>query len=241
MGRGVSNLATSEALPLSHCPLCHSERVVLHARVFHAVPWRLYAPGAQRDDGLSFFRCEECSLVIKDPTVRATSSQERRHYEKHNNDLADVGYREHLLRLVQPLLQRVPPNSLGLDYGCGPVLSIEPLAKEAGARCFSYDPIFVPRGEVLTADTYDWISCSEVAEHFKEPRSEFLRLRELLKMGGVLGVMTRFVPEKFSSWWYHRDPTHVVFYTERTFNWLGDQLCFDVIERCGDVVLLAKR
>lgn len=209
--------------------------------VTHGVPWHLYAPHSRIGNGLRFYRCEECSLVIKDPMVRANRAQERAHYEKHNNDLEDEGYRAHLLRLVEPLVSLLPRDAVGLDYGCGPVLSIEPLMRERGIRCVSYDPIFFPRRDLLTTDTYDYISCCEVSEHFQEPGAEFSRLGAMLKPKGVLGVVTRRVPDDFEGWWYHRDPTHVVFYSERTFEWIAECLGFELIERRGDVVLARKR
>jgi hypothetical protein len=63
----------------------------------------------------------------------------------------------------------------------------------------------------------------------------------MLKPKGVLGVVTRRVPDDFEGWWYHRDPTHVVFYSERTFEWIAECLGFELIERRGDVVLARKR
>jgi hypothetical protein len=189
---------------------------------------------------LRFFRCQGCSLILKDPTVRATPSQERAHYLKHNNDLADAGYREHLLKVVGPLVLRLPPSAVGLDYGCGPVLSVEPLMRERGFRCHSYDPIFSPRPELLTENTYNYIACCEVAEHFQHPREEFFRLHALLRPGGVLALMTRLPPDTFDTWWYQRDPTHVVFYSERTFAWIAGHVGFEILERRGDLVLMGK-
>ena len=236
----MSNLAPSSVLALFHCPLCYGERIPLYHIATHAVPWHLYAPETQRGEGLRFFRCEECSLVVKDPNVRSTCSQERLHYEKHNNDLTNAGYREHLLELVRPLVRRLSENARGLDFGCGPGLSIEPLMRDFGVRCISYDPIFYPQEELLTPDTYEYISCCEVPEHFREPQIEFRRLHMMLRTGGILGLRTRTVPDDFQSWWYHRDPTHVVFYSERAFDWIANHFGFELLERRGDVTMLRK-
>ena len=37
--------------------------------------------------------------------------------------------------------------------------------------------------------------------------------------------MTTFIPdnEKFENWYYRRDPTHVVFYNKKTFDFIGSQ------------------
>ncbi len=236
----MSNLATASDRSPMHCPLCGCEQLSLFHIVSHAVPWHLYAPEVQRRDGLRFFRCEECSLVVKDPNVRSTVTQERLHYEKHNNDLTNAGYREHLLELVRPLVRRLSEDAVGLDFGCGPGLSIEPLLGEFGMRCISYDLIFYPQEELLTPDTYEYISCCEVPEHFREPQIEFRRLHMMLRTGGILGLRTRTVPDDFQSWWYHRDPTHVVFYSERAFDWIANHFGFELLERRGDVTLLRK-
>lgn len=235
------NLPAYAPYSLSRCPLCEGARVPLYRALSKGVPWHLYGPEGLSRDALRFYRCEECALVIKDPSVRATPSQERAHYEKHNNDLTNSGYRDHLLKLVVPLLTVLPSDALGLDYGCGPVLSIEPLMRERGQRCVSFDPIFFPQEELLTPNTYDFITCCEVPEHFKEPRLEFSRLHEMVKRGGVLGIVTKPVPDEFEGWWYHRDPTHLVFYSERTFAWLADHFDFELMELRGDVVLTRKR
>lgn len=232
------------ASPLSHaslrCPLCRGDRLAIYHTASRGVPWRLYSPGTAVGDGLRFFRCQECSLVVKDPAVRANPQQEIAHYRKHNNNLADAGYREHLLKLISPMLPFLRAGAEGLDYGCGPALSIEPLMADLGMRCASYDPLFFPCEELVTLDRYDFITCCEVSEHFKDPRDEYERLRGMLKRGGILGVMTRFVPENFESWWYHRDPTHVVFYSEATLSWIGSHLGFTLLERQGDVTVLRK-
>jgi hypothetical protein len=144
------------------------------------------------------------------------------------------------MKLVHPLVTYLPHKAVGLDYGCGPALSIEPLMRERGMRCASYDPIFAPRRELLMPNTYDFISCSEVVEHFRDPGVEFRRLHGMVKRGGILGVMTRLVPDDFRNWWYHRDPTHVVFYTEATFHWIAAQVGFDLLEHHDGVVLLQR-
>jgi len=49
--------------------------------------------------------------------------------------------------------------------------------------------------------------------------------------------MTRFYPlkkeipceENFSKWYYKRDPTHIAFYTSKTFKWLAREMDFKII------------
>lgn len=81
-----------------------------------------------------------------------------------------------------------------------------------------YDPLFFDEPRALT-QSYDFITCSEVAEHFHRPAEEFRLLDCLLKPGGLLAVMTTFQTDDaaFAGWHYRRDPTHVVFYRQATF------------------------
>jgi hypothetical protein len=221
------------------CPLCGSAGVVVHHSATRSVPWQLYAPSSAPREALLFYRCSECELILKDPAVRPTPEQERAHYAKHNNDIRDGGYRSHLCRLLDPVLAHVPKEAIGLDYGCGPSVSIEVLARERGIECRSYDPHFVPESAVLR-DSYHFITCSEVAEHFARPAVEFERLCGMLKEGGVLGVMTQLIPDTFADWWYHRDPTHLVFYSPRTFSWIAQRHSLNILERCEGVVVFQK-
>lgn len=223
----------------ARCPLCGATDMVVYHSATRSVPWWLYAPSGTPREALLFYRCSECELIVKDPDVRPTVEQERAHYAKHNNDIRTPGYRTHLQKLLDPILARVPKGGCGLDYGCGPSLSIEVLARERGVECRSYDPHFLPVTAALE-DSYDFITCSEVAEHFALPGLEFERLCGMLKEGGILGVMTQIVPDTFADWWYHRDPTHIVFYSPRVFTWIAQRHNLMILERGEGVFVFQK-
>lgn len=212
----VASPETTASTPPA-CPLCARPGPLFFHSMKPPIPWHLYAPDISRADGLRFFRCSGCHLIWKDPQIRPTAGQERRHYEKHNNDICEPGYRAHLMELLSPVVQVVPKGAKGLDYGSGPVPSLAPLARELNFDCASFDPFFAPNYELLAEQTYDFILCCEVVEHFREPQKEFAKLVQLLKPGGVVGIKTQMPPEDFSPWWYHRDPTHVSFFSPQTF------------------------
>ncbi len=46
--------------------------------------------------------------------------------------------------------------------------------------------------------------------------------------------------DRFDNWHYRRDPTHVVFYREYTFDWLAQHYGWDLEIPAKDVVLLRK-
>jgi len=64
----------------------------------------------------------------------------------------------------------------------------------------------------------------------------------LLKKDGWLGVMTCFLTsyDAFDSWHYRRDPTHVVFYAEETFQVIAQQRGWHCEIIAKDVVLFNK-
>ncbi len=129
----------------------------------------------------------------------------------------------------------------GLDYGCGPGPALARILEEAGHRVCLYDPFFYPDRSVLDR-TYDFVTCTETAEHFHDPAGEFARLDRLLKTGGGLGVMTCFRQpgRDFASWHYRRDPTHVVFYREATFRRLAERFGWQCEFPSRDVFLGRK-
>jgi len=89
---------------------------------------------------------------------------------------------------------------------------------------------------------YDFITCTETAEHFVDPRAEFDRFDVLLRPGGWLGVMTEVLDEDriFETWRYARDPTHVCFYGRRTFDWIADRFGWALERPHPNVALFRK-
>lgn len=168
-------------------------------------------------EGRDYLRCSRCEARFLDPQQHPTAEAEYHYYLRHENDPNDAGYRRFLSKLAEPLLARLPAGSSGLDYGCGPGPALAAMLREAGHEVALYDPCFRPDRAPLS-ETYDFITCTETAEHFHRPAEEFDRLGRLLKPGGWLGVMTCFQTEdaRFANWHYRKDPTHVVFYREAT-------------------------
>ncbi|HDQ99348.1 MAG TPA: class I SAM-dependent methyltransferase, partial [candidate division WOR-3 bacterium] len=168
--------------------------------------------------GLGYRRCPECAATFLERPHLPDTETELARYREHRNDPADPAYLAFLDRLARPLLERLPPNRHGLDYGCGPGPALAGLLTRHGHSVRLYDPFFKPDAAALE-DRYDFITCTATAEHFHRPAEEFARFDRMLRPGGWLGVMTRFLADddRFADWHYRRDPTHVVFYKEATF------------------------
>lgn len=192
-------------------------------------------------DGQDYWRCGGCALRFLDPGQLPDREVERAHYRHHENDPEDPGYRRFLWRLAEPLLQRLGVGRRGLDYGCGPGPALAMMLREAGHEMALYDPLFRPDPAPLEK-TYDFVTCSEVAEHFHEPACEFERFDRLLRPGGWLAVMTCFQDDDaaFARWHYRRDPTHVVFYRAETFRKLAALRGWSCEIPVKDVVLMRK-
>jgi len=172
--------------------------------------------------GRDYWRCAVCQARFLDPRQRLTIEEERAVYLRHENDPDDPRYRRFLSKLADPLRARLRGLSRGLDYGCGPGPALAKMLREAGHDVALYDPFFAPHRGALER-TYDFVTCSETAEHFHAPAAEFARLRALVRPGGWLALMTCFQTDdaRFAAWHYRSDPTHVVFYREGTLRRLA--------------------
>lgn len=192
-------------------------------------------------EGRDYWHCGTCESTFVDSSQRPDRDAEYARYLQHKNDPADWRYRRFLSKLADPLLARLQRPSLVLDYGCGPGPALAAMLGEAGHDARIYDPFFYPDRAAL-AQTYDAITCTEVAEHFHHPAEEFDRLGAMLRPGGWLAVMTCFQTEepRFADWHYRKDPTHVVFYREATLRVIAAQRGWHCHVPVKDVALMHK-
>ena len=171
-----------------------------------------------------FYHCKNCDLVFVPPHMHLDFAAQRERYLIHENDPTEQGYREFLYRLLSELIPLLPPASSGLDYGAGPGPALAMMLREEGFQMNVYDPIFHPDEVVLTG-TYNFITCTETLEHLHKPTRELDHINKLLEPGGWFGVMTSMLDNwsDFPEWGYHRDPTHIAFYTDTTMRWIAQQ------------------
>lgn len=195
----------------------------------------------QQIDGRHYWRCQHCQATWLDSQHHLCAQAELAEYQLHENNLHDSGYRDFLTRISEPLQNRLQPGAEGLDFGCGPGPLLAQMLEEAGFRMHKYDPYFHPERATLARE-YDFVTCTEVAEHFYAPAQEFALLRSLVRPGGWLALMTCFQTDdrRFANWSYRRDPTHVVFYKAETFMTLAQMWGWQCEIPRKDVVLLQK-
>ncbi|WP_211287095.1 class I SAM-dependent methyltransferase [Halopseudomonas oceani] len=210
-----------EAMP---CPLC-------------AAPAHWLLDDRKR----SYWQCEKCLMVHVPKRWQLSAEQEKAEYDRHENHPDDPGYRRFLSRLAEPLLQRLPAASSGLDFGCGPGPALAVMLREHGHQVALHDLYYHPNPEALRQQ-WDFITATEVVEHLAAPREVLEQLWQCLKPGGWLGLMTKRVsnPEAFRTWHYKSDPTHISFFSEQSFRWLATRWQAELEVIGADVVLLRK-
>lgn len=207
------------------CPLCDSPAAQLIAR----------------DDQRGYFRCPVCDLIFVAAQDHLSPDAEKSVYDHHENDVADLRYRHFLNRLFEPVASLLAPGSSGLDFGCGPGPALAAMFREAGHEMAVYDRYYADNKSVFE-QVYDFIVSTEVFEHLQHPRQEIERLWKSLRPGGVLGVMTKRLNnrQKFTGWFYTADPTHIAYFSDRTFAWTAGWLDAELSLVCDDVILLKK-
>jgi hypothetical protein len=122
------------------------------------------------------------------------------------------------------LIPNLSPGDFGLDYGSGPAPVLSELMAEEGFAVTNYDLHFANNTNLVN-QKFDFLTCIETAEHFRDPKTEWVTIFNLVKRGGWLGIMTELLTESvdFSSWYYKGDPTHICYYFKETFVWLAQK------------------
>ncbi len=210
----------------AHCPVCEW----VPPQFFREVEHRRY------------WRCPYCHATYLDRAQLPDGATELDCYRYHRNDPDDPRYRRFLLPAFYALVDRLGGGALeGLDYGSGNGSAMAAMLEEVGYRVTLYDPYFRPDAAALERQ-YDFITCTEVVEHFHEPGREFDRLNRLLKPGGWLVVLTTFLTEDawFAQWHYRRDPTHVIFYKPPTFRCIAAMRRWTCDFPAGNVALFRR-
>ncbi len=220
-----------------NCPLCGGE------------------PGARVEEWVvvkaaRYYHCRHCDLVFLDPLQRPEESRERERYLEHNNSSEDEGYVAYLRGFAdEALLPYVGPRGPGqsgsparvLDFGSGPNPVFAGVLKGMGFQVDTYDPLFAP-GLEWRGRRYDAVTAVEVAEHLFQPFVEFQRLRSILRPGGYLALRTLLHysdRQRFAGWWYRQDPTHVCFYSARSFEVLAGRLDMRLVDiKAGRSIVL---
>lgn len=208
------------------CPLCSSDKMICFAH----------------DKLRNYIRCETCHLVFVPPSQFIPEADEKRRYDLHTNSPDDLKYRNFLSRLFIPMQKLLKPGDSGLDFGSGPQPTLSVMFEEAGHDMAIFDQFYANIPSAMEKQ-YDFITATEVLEHLREPIKELERMWGCLKDGGFLGIMTNLEidKERFYSWYYKNDLTHICFFSKSTFTWLAERWKADLTFIDRDVTIFHKK
>lgn len=167
------------------------------------------------------YRCLNCHVIFKSENIHLNPKEEEQRYQFHENDADDNHYFNFLIKLIQPIEGELAKIKSHLDFGSGKSSVFEKYFKDRGIESTCYDLYFFPNQESLNKQ-YDLVTCSEVVEHFNNPAIDWKTLVSTVKVNGILAIMTNFYLENndYIKWWYKNDPTHVIFYTLESLNYI---------------------
>jgi hypothetical protein len=207
------------------CKICGSETYELFDTQFEII----------------YHRCKKCLFIYEDPKFHISSQKELEEYNRHNNSIEDQGY-VNMFKRFQSAFEPFVKGKQVLEFGSGPEPVFSQVLSLDGYDVTSFDPYYAPDLAYLDKK-YDLITSTEVFEHLVEPIKELEKLLDLLKVGGVLAIMTQFVPEDevFLKWWYRRDPTHIGFFHHKSFEHLCQVYPIEIVFRNDkDYMILRK-
>ena len=188
--------------------------------------------------------CESCQYIFKSSEHYQDFSAQKERYNLHENDENDEGYQAYFQRFLNFTLPLVGKLETALDFGCGASSLLAKLLEKEGVACDYYDPIYHP-DTLDNSKKYELIVSTEVFEHLHQPRVVFESLIDRMEEGGYLALQTQFHPnniEAFKKWYYHQDPTHIVFFTAKTFKVMCEKFACEFVGDNGkNMVVIRKR
>lgn len=191
-------------------------------------------------DSRNYYLCENCKLINVDTNDFINPVEEEKRYLSHNNGIEFEGYVDFLNRAITPALKYLNSNMVGLDYGCGYNPTLSKILAGHNIICEDYDPFFIKN---KLNKKYNFIFSTEVFEHFFYPKEEIEKLINLLVNKGMLIIMTERWKnlDHFKNWYYARDNSHVSFFNDATFSFIGNTYGFaKIYDDKHRVIILRK-
>lgn len=191
----------------------------------------------------TYYYCEACHFIFIKPDHHVSLEEEKEVYELHENSLDDEGYVTYLEGFIDEAVVPFINTGKGLDFGSGPEPVLAALLRKRGYDIDIFDKHYAQNSEIWSKE-YDFITSTEVVEHFHDPLETLEDMVSLLKPGGFLAIMTLFLQEDltlFQDWWYRRDPTHIAFYSPKTFQEIARKLGLEVVYENGKRICVLKK
>ncbi len=205
----------------NYCPLCKNI-----GELFYKYKKNLY------------HQCSNCQGIFIDKELILDHNAEKTRYEEHNNDVNDLNYQNFVSPITSGIMKDFTKSHKGLDFGAGTGPVISKVLEDNDFDIKKYDPFFHNYPDLIE-NTYDYIACCEVIEHFNDPKKEFILLKNLLNPSGKLYCMTDIYDKSidFHKWYYRNDATHVFIYQRNTIQWIKEAIGFSKVTIDGRLVI----
>ncbi|WP_331775097.1 class I SAM-dependent methyltransferase [Sulfurospirillum sp. 1612] len=188
-----------------------------------------------------YHQCHACQTIWMDQECFLDDSKEKQQYNQHHNNFESTGYVKMFENFLDYFWSDLPKDATqALDFGSGPGPVLAEILKRRGLQADGYDKFFQPE-KVYEDKQYDLITCTEVLEHVADPKALLMLFKKHLKNRGIIAIMTLFHTNdsrEFLDWWYHRDPTHITFYTPHSFEVLADMCGLNIIKHDDKRVII---
>ena len=241
--------------PLTHCPLCRSERI----RLFKKGTVKPHSVGAgdfkitdsHYGSRWTFFVCRECGLVfanpVPDPGAIASfyAALEDEEYSQEGE-----GRGRNFTIILKRIGGFVPAGSTLLDVGAASGIFLN-LARAAGYRVQGIEPssaladdaerlfglnLFRGSAEHFPAgEEFQVVTLLDVLEHVTDVYALTMALARLVAPGGMLVIVTPDIGSLAARlmggrWWHYR-VAHINFFNRRALERLLDAHGFDIVLR----------
>lgn len=193
---------------------------------------------------LIYYRCSACGFVSLDDVFMVDEVREKKQYDQHENGLENEGYVQMFEAFMDvsivPYLENI---ETALEFGSGPGPVLSTLLERKGLEVDIYDLYYAPK-KVYEGKKYDLITSTEVFEHLQKPLDILALLVNHLNPNGYIVLMTKFPPkedEAFLAWWYRRDPTHISFFTPKSFEVMAEKVGLKVLQTINDNIVVFQK
>jgi hypothetical protein len=157
---------------------------------------------------------------------------------RYDNHICDDGYLKYMKSVYKKISNHLILGD-SLDYGCGQIHALSDILNTNNIKCDYYDLFYYNK---LENKKYDNIILIEVIEHVEDVLSEIMKIKDMLKARGKIIIMTNFIPQNISNWWYLRDSTHVSFLNKNSIIELAKIVDMDVfIEENNNLFVLSMK
>lgn len=194
--------------------------------------------------GLIYYRCGSCGFVSLDNQFMVNREAEKKKYDQHNNSLENEGYVQMFEDFIEVTIAPYAKEiQTALDFGSGPEPVLSKLLERRGFEVDIYDLYYAPT-KVYEGKKYDLITSTEVFEHLSKPLEALELLVKHLKSNGYIALMTKFPPKddtEFLAWWYRRDPTHISFFTPKSFEVMAEKMGLRVLNIINDNIVVLQK